>query len=211
MAKRAGRNKNSPVVVNPDTGENTILTKELANNIIKYFRLGLTDTAVANMAGVKPDTLSTWLKRGYAYNNGIHGELFRECAKATAELELEFIIGIREQAMGAPAEYEKDDKGKVIYDRKGRPLIKKKEIAANPEWMAWFLEKRFKRKYGRQQEIGFAEGASVDEGKLTAPLPENAGGSKGAELNPEGLSNDETEKILKAALVSVQSRNVGQS
>ena len=163
--KRKEKIPPSKVVVVENARGLPLLTPELIEQIEKFYRMGLRDSAVANMVGVSKGILSEWLMKGAAYNHGNHGELFRRCAKAVGTGEFEYVAKMREHALGAPAEfaykftYHPDGSvasKEVQLDGDGQPIVLKEEIRSNAVWISWFLERRFGKVWGKtdQQELG---------------------------------------------------------
>ena len=170
----------------------TFLSPELINQVEQLYRVGLKDSAVANIIGISSDILSEWLLRGAAHNNGLYGELFKRCAKAVSSGELEFVAKIRECALGKAAEYAyreitKPD-GSVVkelqLDGEGKAIVLREEIKPNPVWASWFLERRFSKHWSKQDAIG-----------IVLSTPESAS-NNAMRANDAG----EQEKIIKQTI-----------
>lgn len=147
---------------NSNYKKESLLTKDLINQIAKLYRSGLKDSTVANIVGISPITLREWLLKGAAGSaNELLVELFEKCASAVGILELEFVNEIRKYALGSPAEYAYDEIKhsdgtitKVISKNSdGDPIIIKSEIKPNPQWAAWILERRFRETWGVREPI----------------------------------------------------------
>lgn len=150
MATSKKTRKQSKAEIVADEPE-IVLDADMVEKCEKYYRLGLHDSTIANLIGVHPETLKEWLVRGMAYNRGIEAQLFKRCAKALGESELRFVAGLTEAALGRAAVYERDKDGKLLFDGEGKPIVLKDEIKPNPLWQSWFLERRFRNKYGRTE------------------------------------------------------------
>lgn len=129
------------VFENPDNGYDTMLTPELIKRAAQLYQLGTQDNAIANSLGVGIQTFREWLQKGLSYDRGLHGELFRACAKAVGNGEIQFMLELRKHAFGAEAEYfeepmtepAKDENGKIILNQDGSPMmIASKDKEGNP-------------------------------------------------------------------------------
>lgn len=154
MAKRNADKFIDKLVTQSDINE------DLVEKIPKYYRAGLRDSVVANMAGISYITLREWLLRG-AIGSGspLYRVLFDKCREAVGVLELEFINEIRKSALGSPAEFayntNADGSRTVALDGEGKPIVLKSETKANPQWAAWMLERRFREAWMLKE--GFRE------------------------------------------------------
>ena len=137
------------------------LTPKMVDEIAKWYRLGLRDSAVANMVGKSPHTLREWLIRGAMGSaNPLFNDLYQKCAKAVGYLETELISEIRTYAFGRPAEYAKrkttHPDGRVEeenqLDNDGQPIVIREEIKGNPQWIAWIMERRFRNEWSQHKD-----------------------------------------------------------
>lgn len=183
MAKK--KPKKLPLVMIEGQKNPTMLSPELINQIEQFYRMGLTDQTVSNMIGVSKYTLTEWLIRGASTNNGAHGELFKRCAKAVGSGELEYVAKIREHALGAAAVFAYRETTspdgtvtkEVQTDNEGQPIVLKQEIKSNPQWVSWFLERRFKRAWGKGDEALLGN-VALDEGIVDSlPHPKSEAGA----------------------------------
>jgi hypothetical protein len=114
------------VFENPDNGYDTMLTPELIKRASQLYQLGVQDNAIANSLGVGINTFREWLQKGLSFDRGLHGELFRACAKAVGNGEIQFMLELRKHAFGAEAEYfeepmtepAKDENGNILWINK---------------------------------------------------------------------------------------------
>lgn len=136
------------------------ITDPIVRDIIKYYRLGMKDSAIANLVGINPLTLREWLLKGaMGSETALHNELFQGAGKAVGLLEVEFVAEIRKAALGAPAEYAYDEVYKpdgsiertLRLDSENKPIVIREAQAANPTWSAWFLERRFRDTWGHKE------------------------------------------------------------
>lgn len=139
----------------------TTLTPKLIDEIAKLYRLGLRDSAVANMVGKSPYTIREWMLRGaMGSTNPLFNELFTKCAKAVSSLETELLAEIRVHAFGRGAEYAKETvkmpDGSIIertqFDGNGKPVVIREEIKGNPSWIAWIMERRFRNEWSNYRD-----------------------------------------------------------
>lgn len=138
------------------------LTSKMVDEIAKYYRLGLRDSAVANMVGKSPQTIREWLYRGASGNssNLLYNELFAKCALAVGTLQTELIAEIRAHAMGRPTEYAKEvttlpdgsKVEKIQLNKDGEPIVLREEIKGNPQWVAWLMERRFRNEWSANRD-----------------------------------------------------------
>lgn len=199
-------------IMNPATGNAITLTLEVIDNCERLYRLGMQDSAVANFLNINPLLLREWLIKGAAFNHGLHGELFRRCAKAVAVCEIELMSELRKHAFGAPAEYEynikPDGTKEVALDGDGLPIVKRAEIKGNPTWITWLMERRFNKSFGKQAQVGFSEHSVIDSGIYDAALKnENEQAQQEQEIDVSILNEGEQIKILEAALMAKKKRN----
>lgn len=202
----------NPTVINPMTDKPITLTPEIIKKASELFRSGITDNSVANILGVNPKLFREWLIRGGAYGNGLHGELFVQCAKAVGYVEFEMLMNIRKHAMGSPAEHAYSEithpdgrvEKKVMLDAEGKPVVLKPEVPPNPQWAAWILEKRFKKTFGRQAEINI--NSIIDENPFDAAL----NNKNDEEQDVSVLSTEEEIKVLQMAIRRKQGQIGGE-
>ena len=166
MAKKSATTKKPEnivaTVVNDSTGYQITLTPEVIDRAEKLFRTGLKDSAVANVLEINPTLFMEWLTKGAMIGDGLHGQLFRRCAKAIGHAQLSWVAKIIEAGMGTPAEYAYNETtmpdGRVIkelaLDGEGKPIVRKREQLANVDHLKWMLEKRFKKDFGKGY-VGF--------------------------------------------------------
>lgn len=110
------------VFENPDNGYDTMLTPELIKRAAQLYQLGTQDNAIANSLGVGVQTFREWLQKGLSYDRGLHGELFRACAKAVGNGEIQFMLELRKHAFGAEAEYFEEPATEPAKDKDGNIL-----------------------------------------------------------------------------------------
>lgn len=139
------------------------LSEEMCELIIKYYRLGLKDSTIANLVGVSPLTIKDWIIRG-AYEGeaeDLHRKLSKGARQAVGQLEVEFAAEIRKAALGSPAEFACDEiiypdgriEKKIKLDGEGNPIVLKEERKPNVQWSAWFLERRFRDTWGQKETL----------------------------------------------------------
>ena len=200
-------NKKLPKTINPETNQETTLTVELIAKLEDYVSWGSTLSAAAGMAGIIPDILTEWLKKGQAFNTGLHGELYRRLAKAAATSELEFFNTIKKAAVGAPAEFAYNEeilpdgtkKRTIALDGEGKPIVLKKEVFPDYRAAQWHLERRNPKAFGNR-DLNFNifnmpnyDAALNGNQNQTIDVDNTA-------TNVEKLPTEIDEKILKIAL-----------
>lgn len=72
------------------------LNQEKFNALIGAKRIGLTDKLACNLAGIHPDTLVTWLKKGEKDVNSPHHLLYLAYHEVKAELIAEYMDSVRQ-------------------------------------------------------------------------------------------------------------------
>ena len=157
----------------------SVITDVIVRDIIKYYRLGLKDSTIANLVGISPMTLRDWLLKGaLGSEEKLHNELFAGSAKAVGHLELEFMAEIRSAAMGSPAVLAYDEtfkpdgsiERKLRLDDDNKPIVVTEARPGNPQWAAWFLERRFRDTWGHKESNVKVEYTPDDIQKDTALL-----------------------------------------
>lgn len=131
------------------------LTQELIDKITNAVRGGnYIETSVA-LYGVPKWKFYEWLTA--ARTNEKPDSLERILAdaldKAIAEAEVRDLQKIDMAAEGIEAEFLRDEDGKLIFSKKGDPIIKRPGMM--PQWAAaaWKLERRSPRRWGRLDRI----------------------------------------------------------
>jgi hypothetical protein len=101
-------------------GRKTKLTKERQDKICELLRAGNYFDAACGAVGITPQTGYNWLKRGNDAKSGIYFDFFEAVKKAEAEAEAATVVIIRKAALDT--------------------------------WQAaaWWLERRFPGKWGKQ-------------------------------------------------------------
>jgi hypothetical protein len=145
------------------------LTPELSASLVTVGRTGVSLAAVAGYAGISPETLRQWRRRGEAQlarrENGervakaeqIYIAFLVEFEKARAELQLELVANVRnafmrgEQTTVVTQEAtpeEKDPKTQQVIT----PAQPRRKHRTSQRWQvaAWLLERLFPDDYGRR-------------------------------------------------------------
>ena len=112
------------VYENPDNGYDTLITPDLIERVEKLYHAGVQDVAIANSIGINILTFRGWLIKGMSFNRGIHGELFRRCAKAVGNSEIQFFLELRKHGFGSEAEFFTEPATEPARDNEGRILLK---------------------------------------------------------------------------------------
>lgn len=205
MAKKKAK-KEVATVINPETGNKITLTPEIIEKAELAYRLGIMDVAVANYIGVNPSLFREWLTKGALFGTGLHGELFKRCSQATAMTQMEWVNELRKHAFGADRVFAYNETtypdGRVVKtvatDAEGKPIVLKEEVKGNPTWIAWLLERRYRKSFGKQEE-GIPE-CILDTVQVDAALNDKEQPIEDGEKNVSILNNDERIKILQTAL-----------
>ena len=197
------------------------ITDVLVRDIIKYYRLGLKDSTIANLVGINPMTLRDWLLKGaLGSENALQNELFLGSAKAVGHLELEFMAEIRKAAMGSPAELAYDETYKpdgsierrLRLDDEGKPIVIQEAKAANPTWAAWFLERRFRDTWGHKEsniKVDYTPDDIAKDTALLNPEQEKTAGIPVFMTQKEKL--DMVEELKQKILENEQEQAVNES
>jgi transposase len=133
-------------------GRKTKLTKNIQEIIITAIQRGLTLDAACGYARVGTSTLYEWLARGERDKKGVFREFADAVKMAQIELELNLLDSIIEIAKEDDTMQETiesfDGKGNLLKVRK----VKRNNTSQKNQWQAkaWFLERRFPKRYGRQ-------------------------------------------------------------
>ncbi len=116
-------------------GRPTKLTQDLAEKIVEAIRGGNYAQVAAATAGISEETFYTWLKRGKDEAEGIYREFSDAVLAASGE-----------------AEQEKLDR------------LRREVLAEDGDWKAaaWWLERRFPKRWGKQQRLEIS--AALDTG-----------------------------------------------
>ncbi len=115
-----------PGYLNPNAGRPTKLTPELAKTIVEAIRGGNYAQVAAATAGIGEETFYTWLARGKDEPEGIYREFREAVLTASGEAEQEKLERLQREA-----------------------------LAEDGDWKAaaWWLERRFPKRWGRQQRL----------------------------------------------------------
>lgn len=129
------------------------LNRELILRITDYLRRGAyVETAVAS-AGVHKSAYYKWVKKGVGQKIGIHRELVDAIDKAMADAEMRDLTIVDKSATGTPAEYLKDENGKLVINSSGDPVLVKPYLKSDWKASAWRLERRNPKKWGIRQTL----------------------------------------------------------
>lgn len=122
-------------------GRPPLLTKEVSDQIAALVQAGNWLESAAAYAGVAKHTVHEWLRKGRREETGRHREFRTAIDKAVAQSELGHLTNITAMAKGRAAQT--DAAGNVV----------RKELG--PDWKAsaYYLEKRFPKRYGPQLRI----------------------------------------------------------
>jgi hypothetical protein len=133
-------------------GRKPILNKEITEKIANAIRAGAYIETAAILAGVSRESLYAWLKKGNKQKNSIYSKFAKEMDKAFQECSMRDIINIDRCAMGQDPVYERDSNGKILFNEKGMPIIKK--MGFRPDWEAsrWRLERRDPKVWGKPEK-----------------------------------------------------------
>ena len=133
---------------------NPKLTKELISEISSALRSGCyIETAVA-YCGISKNSFYRWLRLAKSTKgNTLHKELSHAIELAMAQSEMRDIEVIDKAAQGSPDKLAFDDKGNLLLDSNGDPIILEYGLAPNWKASAWRLERRFPNRWGRNPRI----------------------------------------------------------
>lgn len=157
---------------NNNLGAPETINAEIIKSITNAMRAGAyIETAVA-LVGISKSTFYNWCRRGNIEPSTIYGQLLHAVKKALAESEMRDLLNIDKCAMGQDAEYErypdgdidedgKDIGGQIVFDGKGKPVLKKFPLA--PDWSAsaWRLERKFPNRWNKVEKV---ETSNQDDG-----------------------------------------------
>src|SRR5690606_38647469 len=116
------------------------LSADIIKNITSAMKSGAYVETAAVYAGINKLTFYRWLKKGNRSKSGLEWELCNAVEQALAESELRDLLNIERAAMGSDAQF--------VNGRATREAV-------SPDWKAsaWRLERKFPRKWGRQERI----------------------------------------------------------
>lgn len=139
----------------PTVGAPLTLTKKMIKEVEKYLKIGCyVETAVV-MAGIGKTTFYTWMKESHKEDcsEPLYVELRVAVERAVEEAEARDLMNIERAAMGKRQEYERDEKGQVLFDGKGKPVVK--EFGMAPDWSAsaWRLERKNPKRWARTDKV----------------------------------------------------------
>jgi transposase len=145
-------------------GRPTKISPEIQKKIVEAITRGnYTETAAA-LAGISKDTFYAWLKKGARQKKGPFKEFSDAVDRAQAEAEAMDLVRIEVAANGRPTKLLRDEKGNIIFDEKGKPIIMERSVY--PDWTAaaWRLERRFPERWSSKARI---EHTGKDGGPIT--------------------------------------------
>lgn len=131
------------------------LSVELIEKIANAIRLGnYVETACA-LYGVHKSKLYEWLRNAAANPDPdtLEYKLQYAVDRALAESETRDLQRVDMAADGRDAEFLRDDDGKLIFNDKGDPIVKRPALNAQWAAAAWKLERKFPRKWGRMERV----------------------------------------------------------
>lgn len=143
----------------------TKLTPEIQAVIVDAIRCGNYIETAAALAGIHKDTIYEWLRKGATAPEGDRYRDFTDAVyEALAQSEAEAVTAIHEAGM--PHEVIKSriirkplfEDGKPILDDDGKPVLVTEtieETTVEHDWraLAWLLERRFSKRWGRREYL----------------------------------------------------------
>jgi transposase len=124
-----------PGYLNPNAGRPTKLTPELFSAIVDAIRSGNYAQVAAATAGITEQTFYEWLRRGRDEPDGIYRRFADAVLAASGEAEQEKLERLRREA-----------------------------LADDGDWKAaaWWLERRFPKRWGKQQRLEIVTPPELD-------------------------------------------------
>lgn len=146
---------------------NDDLIKRICNNLM----LGMyVETAVV-MEGIQKSIFYEWCNQAHKKPNSIYKRFLDAVQTAQAKAEARDLLNIDKCAMGREWEYERDEKGNLIFNSRGNPIPKRLGVA--PDWhaSAWRLERRAGSKWNKPEKV---EQTGADGGpQIVVTIPSN--------------------------------------
>lgn len=128
-------------------------TQEVIEKIVNTLRLGAYIETAVVLAGVPKRTFYLWAKKGNEDPDSIYGQLLHAVERAQEEATARDLLVIDQCANGKKAEYERDEKGNLILDPEGNPILLQQRMIPNWNASAWRLERRRPKEWGRTEKI----------------------------------------------------------
>lgn len=129
------------------------LTEDLVRKIYTLISRGAWVETAAAANGVHKDTLYRWLKIGSQKAKGLHRALYDAVHKGAAEAEAGHVVVIEVAGKGVKGDVVRDQDGNVVLDAKGRAIVAREAKASDWKASAWFLERRFPKRWGAKQTL----------------------------------------------------------
>ncbi len=163
--------KKQPDVVTRSTKPNgrpigsTKLNQRIQDTIVTAVRHGNYLETAAALAGIHRDTLYTWIRKGVTAKTEDKFKAFSDMlSRAMAQSETEAVAAINEAGMGHPVTRYRTAKkplienGRPVLDDDGKPVYIEEiieESTVETDWraLAWRLERRFPRRWGRREYL----------------------------------------------------------
>lgn len=131
-------------------GSTPKLTKELIEELSTFIQKGCYIETASILCGISKDTFYRWLKKGKnTSTNCLERELSDAVTRALAEAEMRDIEIINKAAFGSSDILATDDKGEILKDSEGNPIILEYGLPPNWRVSAWRLERKFPKKWGK--------------------------------------------------------------
>lgn len=144
------------------------LNPQIRRKVLEGISLGLPYYRVADFAGINENTLRRWVKYGQERKSPLYITMYMEIRKAQVKAEKSHLKNISDVALGG----QKIVKTKKVFmgKTKGRKTkglgppdkIRKGKLVdltimeetSSPEWKAsaWYLERRYPERYGKQEK-----------------------------------------------------------
>ena len=143
----------------------TKLNQRIQDTIVTAVRHGNYLETAAALAGIHRDTLYSWIRKGAAAPEGNRYRNFSDMlTRAMAQSETEAVAAINEAGMGHPVTRYRTAKkplienGRPVLDDDGKPVYIEEiieESTVETDWraLAWLLERRFPRRWGRKEYL----------------------------------------------------------
>lgn len=160
----------------PRLGRPRELTKQIIEDVANALRAGAyIETAVA-LSGIHKDTFYSWLKRGKAFqeaeepnmDDALCGAFSDAVRLAMAQAEMRDILVIDRAANGIDEQYDRRPDGTLVLDERGRPVLLRKERAADWSAAAWRLERKYPKKWAKTEKTMEVDGHDDTDGGSTS-------------------------------------------
>jgi len=140
-------------------GRDTNLNEDIIKQICDAVKLGCFPVTAALYAKINPYTFARWMRRGVEEPDSIYGALVSSMRHTLGEAEMRDLAALETFIRGRPAEFLRDEDGRIMKNESGVPIKIRDEIKPNLNAIMFKMDRRWQERWGKV--VKFDEGIDV--------------------------------------------------